>query len=207
MKKLLILGIAAAFFSVAPARAQAPMFNWSGFYVGGTVGGMFGSGQYANPFFSSARYNISGAIGGLTAGMNWQSGALVFGIEGDYSWSGAKGEDTSGCNPTPCTEKWPWLGTIRGRIGYAYDRFLPYLTGGAAFSRIEVGPILVGTKNVDGWTVGGGLEVALLNNWSIKAEYLYVDVGKPLVLTITRFNPHEHVARFGVNYRFGIPGR
>jgi outer membrane immunogenic protein len=189
------------------APAAVPIFNWTGFYVGGTIGGMFGSDQYANPFFTSTRYDVSGVIGGLTAGYNLQTGNFVFGIEGDFSWSNAKGNDSSGCNPVPCTEKWPWLGTIRGRIGYAFDRFLPYLTGGAAFSRIEQsrGAVVNGTKDVSGWTIGGGFEAALTNNWSIKAEYLHVDVGNPNVVIITRFSPHEHVARVGVNYRFGGP--
>lgn len=205
MKKLLF-AIAAFAFSSAPALAAAPIFNWTGFYLGGTIGGMFGSDQYANPFFSSTRYDVAGVIGGLTAGHNWQAGNIVFGIEGDYSWSGAKGKDFSGCNPTPCTEKWPWLGTVRARVGYAFDRFLPYLTGGAAFSRIEqAGALAQGEKNANGWTIGGGLEVVLVNNWSVKAEYLYVDVGNPYVFPTQRFNPNEHVARIGVNYRFGNP--
>ena len=81
--------------------------------------------------------------------------------------------------PIGCEIKNNWLGTARGRIGYAWDRVMPYVTGGAAFGDIEANQLgLAGVHDTKvGWTVGGGVEAALAGNWTAKVEYLHVDLG------------------------------
>ena len=124
------------------------------------------------------KFDISGGLIGGTIGYNWQFGQAVIGAEGDIDWTRIKGTTTTLCAPG-CTTRNHWLATVRGRVGYALDRFLPYLTAGLAVGDIAatVPPLPAGTSNTAGWTVGGGLEVGIASNVSVKAEYLYVDLG------------------------------
>jgi len=100
-----------------------------------------------------------------------------------------------------------------GRIGFAMDRFLPYITGGGAYGDIKaiasVTPFAVSTgANRLGWTIGGGIEYAFISNWSAKLEYLYVDLGKAHCNTAcSGGNPFDvtfqtNIVRGGVNYKF-----
>ena len=100
---------------------------------------------------------------------------------------------------------------MRGRVGYAFDRFLPYITGGLAVGDIQASqPGFAGGDDTNaGWTVGGGLEFVIAGNWTAKAEYLYVDLGEfNCGLTCGNgFNPDNvtfstHIVRGGVNFRF-----
>ena len=103
----------------------------------------------------------------------------MFGLEGDIDWSNIKGSITTTCLGT-CQTSNNWLGTARGRVGYAFDRFLPYLTAGAAFGDVKGSVAGVGSfsETKVGWAGGAGLEYAFIDNWSAKLEYLYVDLGK-----------------------------
>ena len=83
---------------------------------------------------STGNFNVNGALVGGTAGYNLQFGAFVFGLEGDFDWTNIKGSVTTNCLST-CETSNTWLGTARGRIGYAFDRFLPYFTGGRRLRR------------------------------------------------------------------------
>jgi outer membrane immunogenic protein len=123
-------------------------------------------------------FDLSGGLIGGTVGYNWQFGQVVVGAEGDIDWSGIKGTTTVLC-PGGCETRNKWLGTARGRVGFAFDRFLPYFTGGLAFGDINATlPLLPGgSVSNAGWTVGAGVEVGVVSNVSIKAEYLYVDLG------------------------------
>jgi outer membrane immunogenic protein len=125
-------------------------------------------------------FDVSGGLIGGTVGYNWQFGQVVVGAEGDIDWSGIKGTTTVLC-PGGCETRNKWLATVRGRLGYAFDRFLPYFTGGLAVGDINASlplPVLPGGSISNaGWTVGAGLEVGVVSNVSLKAEYLYVDLG------------------------------
>ena len=115
-------------------------------------------------------------VGG-TIGYNWQAlgSPWVFGLEGDIDWTNIKGTFTSVTCPTGCQTKNTWL-HARGRIGYAWDRVMPYVTGGAAFKASQAG--FAGVKSTKaGWTAGAGIEAALAGNWTAKVEYLHVDLG------------------------------
>jgi outer membrane immunogenic protein len=193
----------APYYKAPPAYAP---YNWTGFYVGINGGGAFGGSNWD---LNGSR-NISGGLVGGTVGYNYQFSQVVLGAEGDIDWTDINGKtNTVTCVPG-CSVGNSWLATVRGRIGYAADRFLPYVTGGAAFGNINASsPGLVGASTSKaGWTVGAGIEFAIAGHWSAKAEYLFVDLG--------RFNCgpncgggftdnvsfNANILRAGVNYRF-----
>jgi len=195
---------------------MAPSFTWTGFYIGGNVGYGWSKGSGAITFGpNSGPYsgNGDGVLGGLQAGYNWQMDALVFGVETDIQASGGRGPVTGQAGPTTYagTAKTPWFGTIRGRIGYAFDRTMLYATGGAVYGKAKLdgvsstlGPFSSSTTYWS-WVLGGGVEHAIWDRWSTKLEYLYI--GSP---NRAPFPPNTaidgrirtHVLRAGVNYRF-----
>jgi outer membrane immunogenic protein len=193
----------------APLPAMAPAYNWSGFYLGINGGGGWG---HSNWDTSSDRIGLSGGLVGGTAGYNWQIGSAVLGLEGDIDWANLKGTSSSTLCPAGCSTSDTWLSTVRGRAGYAFGGVLPYLTGGLAVGDIRAAtPGFAGASNTSaGWTAGGGIEFALPGNWSAKAEYLYVDLGKFNCGTACNGLPtdnvsmHDNVVRAGVNYRFNL---
>jgi outer membrane immunogenic protein len=191
------------------APAYVPAFSWTGFYIGINGGGAFG---HSNWNFAGLRsgFDTSGGLVGGTIGANYQAGSWVFGIEGDGDWTDISGS-TSCLLAIPCRTKNDWLATARGRIGWAFDRVLPYFTGGGAFGNIKAGVPGFTEINTDrsGWTVGGGLEYAFLPNWTTKIEYLYVDLGRTectfacsggVVPTTVDFT--TNIVRAGLNYKF-----
>jgi outer membrane immunogenic protein len=187
-----------------PVKAQ-PLraFDWSGFYVG--VNGGFGWGTSSYDFGAAGidRFNVKGGLAGGTIGYNYQFGQTVVGIEGDLDWQNVKGSAI--CVAGVCQTKSDWLGTVRGRLGYAIDRFMPYVTGGAAFGDVKTNIPGLGSESTTraGWTVGGGAEYAFAPNWTVKAEYLFVDLGKftcNLCGANVKFN--ENIVRAGLNYKF-----
>jgi outer membrane immunogenic protein len=195
-----------------PPRAPVyvPFFSWSGFYLGINAGYGFGTSRWTNPLtgLTTGDFDVNGAMVGGTLGYNVQFGSAIFGLEADFDWSDIKGTTTVNC-PLGCETKNTWLGTARGRIGYAFDRFLPYFTGGAAFGELRAAsPGINGmTETKVGWTLGGGVEYAFLSNWSAKVEYLYVDLGtiqctvaNCLVATDIAFT--TNIVRGGLNYKF-----
>jgi len=193
----------------APPPAMAPAYNWSGFYLGINGGGGWG---HSNWDTSSDRIGLSGGLVGGTAGYNWQLGNAVLGLEGDIDWANLKGTNASTLCPAGCSTSDTWLSTVRGRAGYAFGGVLPYVTGGLAVGDIRAAtPGFPGASNTSaGWTAGAGIEVGLTGNWSAKAEYLYVDLGRFNCgvscngLPTDNVSMHDNVVRAGVNYRFDL---
>ena len=184
--------------------SDAP-WNWTGFYVGINGGYGFGKSNWTNVAGTTGDFNVRGALAGGTIGYNLQTGMWVWGLEGDVDASWIKGTDATIC----CETKDEWLATARGRIGYAFDRWLPFLTGGAAFGDVKMTPVgfPAETSTKIGWTAGGGLEYAFQGAWSAKVEYLYVDLGKAScdvatcgVATDVTFK--TSIVRGGINYHF-----
>jgi len=221
MKRLVLAGIGALAVMTAMGSAnaadlphrhampvKAPMYeapyNWTGFYIGINGGGGFG---HSNWDAFGTGFNTSGGLVGGTIGYNHQMGQVVFGLEGDGDWSDLRGSGL--CAGVSCETRNNWLATARGRIGYAFDRFLPYLTAGMAYGDVRAtaaGVVSFNSTNI-GWTGGGGLEYAFLNNWSAKLEYLYVDLGKAgcdatACGVATDVNFTSNIVRGGINYRF-----
>lgn len=201
MKNNILAGLGLAALLTAPAAAAdlsypapaayapAPVFTWTGFYIGANAG--YGWGE------ADRSPDVDGFIGGLQAGYNWQgAGPLVLGIEADLQYA-----DVSSSVFTL-----DYFGTVRARLGYAFDQFLVYGTGGFAYGRGTFETFgLSNSQNQFGWTVGAGAEYAIDNNWSVKGEYLYVDLGEETYSTL--FGPRDvgttaNVLRAGVNYRF-----
>lgn len=228
---MLVLGIGAGLFAaalVSPSLAadlrqpvyKAPPavfvvpFSWSGFYVGVNAGYAWGKADLSSSVGTFTTDTQNGYLAGVTLGYNLQTGVWVWGIEGDIDYAWIKGNAVNtvgtGCaGGGGCDIKNSFFATARGRVGYAWDRFLPYLTGGAAFgnSKISAPAGTSSTKTNVGWTVGAGLEYAFLGNWSAKAEYLYADLGNGTcdasVCGITvDYKSKINIVRAGVNYRF-----
>ena len=193
---------------VAQPAAAAPVYmplayNWSGFYAGIAGGWGFGNSSWSNSAISTGDFDVSGGLIGGTLGYNWQNGAAVFGVETDLSWSDINGSTRAACLGR-CETSNDWLGTTRGRLGYAVDRWMPFITGGIAYGDIEASS--TSDTNV-GWTVGAGAEFALPGNWTAKGEYLYVDLGDVNCRAAICGAPAKvdfttHVVRAGLNYRF-----
>jgi outer membrane immunogenic protein len=174
-------------------EATAPIagpWDWTGPYVGVTGG--YGWGKMRKD-------DVTGAIGGATAGMNVQTGAVVLGAETDFSFSGMEGQRRARRSEID------WVGTVRGRIGYAFDRFVAYGTGGLAYGSANISS---GRKDdwqtQVGWTVGLGLEAKITGGLSAKVEYLYVDLGRekyrlagPVPVDVS-----ANMFRVGLNYQF-----
>jgi outer membrane immunogenic protein len=191
----------------APVYA-APYYNWTGLYVGINGGGGFGSSAWD----STGSFDVSGGLVGGTIGYNWQFGTWVVGLEGDVDWADIKGSTAAlGCVSGNCSSENTWLGTARGRLGYSFDRWMPYITGGAAFGGINANsPGFTGQSSTQvGWAAGAGVEFAIANNWTAKVEYLHYDLGSftcglncgnGFVNDSVGFN--ANVIRGGVNLRF-----
>ena len=193
-------------YDPVPQRAFVPVYNWTGFYIGINGGGAWGDSKWD----SVGTFDVSGAMIGGTVGYNWQFSQWVLGLEGDVDATWIDGSSTAAC-VAGCKTSNGWLATVRGRVGYAFDRFLPYITGGLAVGNIKASrPGFGGGDDTNaGWTAGGGLEFVIAGNWTAKAEYLYVDLGKFNcgLACGSGINPDNvsfstHVVRGGVNFRF-----
>jgi outer membrane immunogenic protein len=191
------------------APVYAPMYNWTGFYLGINGGGAFGNSDWNGLGVSNSP---GGGMVGGTIGYNWQmNGPWVLGLEGDIDWADIKGNSSSpACIGGGCSTKNNWLGTARGRVGYSFDRWMPYITGGAAFGDVEAShPGFTGMSSTQlGWTAGLGIEFAVMNNITAKVEYLHYDLGSfqcglncnLAVSDNVSFN--ADVIRGGFNFRF-----
>jgi outer membrane immunogenic protein len=225
---------------VYKAPVVAPIYNWTGFYLGLNAGGSWGRQDNTlvtvpggTTVFSNSD-QLNGFIGGGQIGYNWQTDHWVFGVEADFQGSAQKADGTFVLPPilgtfapgtngltAAYTDKLEWFGTVRGRVGYAFDRWLPYVTGGWAYGHGNIsgtgtttpaGTVLAfsATQNYSGWTIGGGVEWAFMDHWSAKAEYLYIDFGSgPTVtangagtLAIVSGRMTDNIARLGINYKF-----
>ena len=217
MKQLLLAGVAVLALGVAsasaadlprrqamPAKApmyMAPIYSWTGPYIGINGGGGWGRSNFSSPL-ATDNFNTSGGLVGGTLGYNYQINQMVLGVEGDIDWSNIRGSTL--CGGLSCETRNNWLGTVRGRVGYAAGRFMPYVTGGAAFGDIKTSVAGIGDSSTTkaGWTVGGGLEANIAGPWSAKVEYLYVDLGRGGSVLGSDASFHSNIVRAGINYRF-----
>jgi outer membrane immunogenic protein len=235
MRKLVIAAIASLSLaepSVAggleASHDAAPAWNWTGCYAGGNAGGLWGSSEKwivrtqggAFEGQSVGEHDLSGWIGGIQAGCDYQTGGFVIGVQGDYGWSNADGTHAStretGVFYHSEVEA---LASVTGRVGYAWDRLLGYVKGVAAWERdsyaastIIVGTAYTKTDTRSGWTIGGGGEYAISKSLSSFVEFNYFDFGT----NDTSFNPRipglrpafvdieetASVVRAGLNLRF-----
>jgi outer membrane immunogenic protein len=203
--------------AVAPVPYAPPVYNWSGFYVGGNLGAGFADSSWTDPFTGAHNtFNKTGFIGGGQVGANWQINALVLGIEGDFDWTGLKGSGHDSVGNTINTNT-QWTSTVTGRAGVAFDRLLVYGKGGVAFAHDNdslndiFGSTASASATRTGWTAGAGLEYAFAPNWSAKMEYDYLGFGsETLNLPTAGFSTYNSNAslnvqevKAGINFRFG----
>ena len=169
---------------VAPV-AYVPAFSWTGFYLGGELGWIQTNADYTTgaqilgvPFVVTSGSDKNGLIYGGLAGYNYQVGQFVLGVEGDFAgWTVGRVRYTA-ITGDFLTAHSKWASSIRGRLGYAFDHALFYVTGGAAFISNETsipttGISIGGDGTRAGWTVGAGLDYAFTNNWFSGIEYRY----------------------------------
>jgi outer membrane immunogenic protein len=216
--------------------AAIGMMNWTGIYAGANLGYSRAKGsidlfdQNLGMSDVSLSQRLSGFSGGIQVGGNWQTGNAVFGFEADFQGSGQSVSDSATfvvvtTNPdgtlatTSMTashsDKISSFATLRGRLGIATGRWLPYVTGGAAYGtwRSDFTVSGIGTASVSnnwyGAVIGGGVEAAIIDNWTIKAEYLYIEsamISNRPFSTAPNFQIntriHDNIFRVGANYLF-----
>jgi outer membrane immunogenic protein len=222
MRKWLI-GVAIAALGVTSAAAAdlspvytkappmvAPQFSWTGFYIGANIGYGFGNATASSAGVSGSE-NLNGVLGGGQIGYNWQFGNWVLGIEGDGQGTDQKASFSAG--GVTEDDSMPWFATVRGRIGYAVaPTWMIYGTAGGAWadfkSTLTVPGFGTATWEVThgGWSAGAGIEGAINQSWSWKAEYLHIDTGTfsttvfgaiPAQVRLT-----DDIGRVGINYHF-----
>src|SRR5712691_657959 len=216
----------------AQALMPAPMLEWAGLYLGVNFGHAVtrDATSLGNAITGPETLDLApaGWLGGIQGGYNWRNGNWITGIETDLQF-GAQ-SDSRTCIFACISNQYakfdqslPWFGTARARAGYAFGPSLIYATGGLAYGEIrtKVEDFLTGTlgnytfsHTKVGWTAGGGFETAapFWKNWTIKTEYLFVDLGG-VTDTFTKADfagtrvlkteAHNHVFRTGLNYKFG----
>lgn len=235
MRNITIAAVAAAGIALSAVSAQAAdiprpvykaapvvmAYNWTGFYIGANVG--YGSGDLnATAFGFGVSEGIDGWFGGGQIGWNYQAvgSPWVWGVEVDSQWANIGKDITvvSGNTVATASTDLDYFGTARLRLGYAWDRVMLYGTGGLAWGSNSIGfgvavpglAAAVDSSNTHvGWTVGGGLEWALLDNWTAKVEYLYVKLDNENYFSNAAgglgfdADLDIHTVKFGINYRFG----
>lgn len=232
-----------------------PVWSWTGFYIGANAGYSTGNDDVTqtlfvpppsgpNTAFSAFpnTVNPKGGFGGGQIGFNWQTGPVVLGVEGDYQ--GASQTSTTVCGgicafttaspnentATSVFQKVKWFATARGRVGYAFDGAMFYVTGGGAWMGIDETDAVTATtiqngtsaqaasfgNTKSGYSAGGGIEMRLwLSNFTAKVEYLHLDVSgttntaaflPPITSTLatTSGRIRDDIFRVGVNYKFGL---
>lgn len=228
MKKLLLASVALAALSAAPAFAadaiiEEPVlpvgFSWTGAYIGVQGGYAWGNSHMEFPGVTSDP-DPDGFLGGVYVGYNAQlSNGIVLGVDADIAWTGIDGSGPvfAGAVVVPgqsIEADVDWSGAVRARVGYAVDRFLPYVAGGVAFAKVNhqgfVAPgVGVGVQDdtYTGWTIGAGVEYAFTDNLIVRGEYRYSDFGSENYAAIPLFSAHSldldtHDIRIGLSYKF-----
>ena len=194
----------------------APLYSWTGFYVGANFGG-----AWSNSSFTNANTGLdwtpgsSGFIGGLQGGYNYQMGNLVLGVEADFDWASFD-RSTQFSIPSAgvvrASADTNWISTVAARVGYGWDRWLAYakIGGGWAHNNASVtfpsGAGWSGSNTNSGWLLGGGIEYAFADSWTVKLEYDYLALrdwtasSGPTLVTVNR---DIQMIKAGINYRIG----
>jgi outer membrane immunogenic protein len=185
---MLVIGSAAQ--AADPVIDVPEMHDWSGFYAGLHAGYGWGDRDWDGGGFDDEafRYDLRGAVAGAQIGFNFQADSFVFGIEADGAWSDMRdnvSEPLCGfcISDIDAEAEVEWLATVRGRAGFAWDRFMVYGTGGVAFAHVDTDVSAIFGDDSDsathtGWVAGVGVEGMITERVSVKAEYLHADFGK-----------------------------
>jgi len=198
----------------------------TGFYVGGHIGGGWTYNSFTDPTglfaTSMASTRASSLLGGVQAGYNWQFSTTVLGIQGDFSFTDLDASTTApGFPTTTVSNNTRWISTLTGRAGYAWDKSLWYVKGGAAWVRnhyamSSAAPPFNFTNETTraGYVIGGGVEYAFAPDWSAFVEYNYIELtGKNINLAdvttgaVTPLDIYQnmHLLKVGLNYKLSTP--
>lgn len=202
--------------SISLSGKEKTHYDWTGFYIGGTLGYGWHKAEHCDssgvpacePYYP--HYTAKGSVGGLTLGYNVNHDHFIIGVEGDYSFASLKWSLEDRFCGGPCASEVTSIGTVRARLGYAFDRLLPYVTLGVALTSMEAsGGVNAdpGSRTESSFVAGIGLEYALARNWSAKIEYLHFynngdfdyDAEAPEIFLRSS---GIDIARVGLNYKF-----
>jgi outer membrane immunogenic protein len=199
--------------------AVSPHFDWAGPYLGINGGWAWSEVDWTYDDGNPADHDGDGGLAGGTLGWNFQTGQWVFGVEGDFDWADVNGS-TACPNPSfSCESEMDWFATVRGRVGFAANNWLFYGTGGLAVADLTMQTVLPGgsvppsgtptngsSETAVGWTAGAGVEVGFARRWTVKAEWLYYDLGSDNYTVDNGLVVHAketgNIARIGLNYIF-----
>jgi outer membrane immunogenic protein len=211
--------LAARPYTKAPAYA-APIYNWTGFYVGGHIGGDWtGNSNFGGLAVSNS--DNGAFLGGLQVGGDYQFAPnWVLGVEGQYSWLGSANSGAVFPGGLVYNERQRGLGSVTGRLGYTWGPAMLYAKGGYAYADVNdslttlgaATPFAFDSNHRNGYTVGAGLEYMFAQNWSAKIEYMYYDFGSsrftsPAALVpFGSFRTTDNTVKAGINYRFNWGG-
>jgi outer membrane immunogenic protein len=203
-----------------PPPVFLPFFSWTGFYAGANLGYGWGKGDGDITINGVGSGPLSGDgngfLGGVQFGYNWQASSVVFGAETDLQISTVKADiiGSPGASSLTAEAKEPWFGTLRGRLGYAGERWLWYATGGAVYGESKLSGRVSGggggsfdtSQTYWTWTLGAGVETCIWDRWTVKLEYLYIatpdEVPAPPRTSDISGDVNNHIIRTGLNYRF-----
>ena len=214
--------LAARPYTKAPPMIYSPIYNWTGFYIGGHIGGDFVGNNVFNTN-SNGRF-----IGGVQGGADYQfSSSWVIGVEGNYSFkttnngNGYAFIDPAGAGLLTNNSANRGIGSATARLGYSFGPALLYVKGGYGFRNSNNSVVTVAgapvafvyNRSQDGYTVGAGLEYLFTQNWSGKIEYQYFNFGNSqftagpaALVALNSFRSDEHTVKAGINYRFNLGG-
>jgi len=212
----------------APMFSAVPIFTWSGFYIGlqagYTAGEASGSVGFGGTNLLSEDFDLEGFVGGAHAGFNYQIGSIVVGVEADIEGTSFDGDTTVANIVTPgdaltASASLDFQGSVRARVGFAFDRALIYATGGLAWANFENSYTYRNAAGFStnesfestewGWTLGAGVEYAFTNNFTARVEYRYTQFESfnntsALLLpgAVADVEPEFHTVRVGLSYKF-----
>jgi outer membrane immunogenic protein len=201
----------------APGPVPIPyLYNWTGFYIGGNLGGAWESTTITDPFFgASFSNNRSGFVGGGQVGYNWQlSPNFVFGVEGTFDGTDIRSTDTNMAALLSATSKVDWIATVAARFGLAANNWLFYGKVGGGWVRDTItltdltnGFSISQSDSKGGWLVGAGIEYGITQNWTIRVEYDHLGLDSTTSQGFTPFDTvnvsrHFDMVTTGLNYKF-----
>jgi outer membrane immunogenic protein len=239
---VLVLSTLAQAADLVVKAPRPPAYDWSGFYIGGHVGYASAHKDWSDPVagIDLVSFSSNGFMGGGQFGVNWQAGRWVLGAEGQASWTDLhKGIIAvligvapppiffNPSNPSVVATRFgatiDQFGSVAGRLGYAFDRWLPYIKAGLAWvhdtyrvvhpSGANESLVASTTETRWGWMAGAGLEYWLSSNWSMKVEYNFFDFGRDRTgfaridggappTFVLDIDQNIQTVTLGINYRF-----
>jgi len=189
---------------IEPPIVEVQFFTWTGGYIGLQGGYLWTDGELSDGTDLSSD-SFDGGLFGAYAGYMWQSGNFVFGGEADIN--GTWNDENIVTPSFDVDVGTDFLASIRGTVGYAWDRTLLFGTGGVAFTKVSVDGTVAGIafdddETMTGWTIGGGMQYAFTDNWIGRAEYRYYGFGSDSIGFLDNVDMRQQTVTVGLGYKF-----